>query len=57
MIQGSIILFIGILIGYSIRFWKRPSMNKVDRKIQKYLGNQAKIVDLIDPLDKIDLNG
>ncbi len=58
MIQGALILFVGILIGYSIRFWKRPSSpkpNKFDQIISKSLGKQAKIVDLVDKLDSINL--
>lgn len=58
MIQGSVILLVGIFIGYSIPFWVSPYAPKVSKfvknpkqKIERLFNHKAKIIDMSPPVD------
>lgn len=46
MITGAVILFAGILIGYSIRQVNNPLPQKVQTKIKSFISKKATIVDM-----------
>lgn len=56
MVIGSLILLVGILIGYSIPFWRSPFVKKLGRislknDISDIFNQKAKIIDMSPDVD------
>lgn len=52
MITGASILFLGILIGYSIASWNQiPFYAKIQSGFKKLLSKKATVIDITPPVD------
>lgn len=54
MIEGAIILLLGILVGFSVGYFSRKQ-DRILEKAKGYFAKKATIVDMEDPLDKVDI--
>jgi len=53
MITGAVLIILGIIIGYSIPFWKNPHSIKetrISKTLKKIFSGQATVIDMT-PLD------